>query len=130
MKANQFSPAIALTCVAFAASANASGCEMPSGKTWVNELGSTMMATVDSKGAISGTYATAVGCGAGVERPMTGFCNGHAVTFSVNWQECSATNAWSGTYDNRELKTLWHLVNGEKPAWNSILAGTDTFKAE
>ena len=130
MKAKQYAPAIAVIGTVYISSADADGCKMPSGKTWVNELGSTMTVTVDTKGAFSGTYSTAVGCGAGIERPMTGFCNGYAVTFSVNWQECGATNAWSGTYDNGELKTLWHLVKAEKPAWSSILAGTNTFKPQ
>ena len=108
-------------------SASADICQMPSGKTWVNELGSEMTANIDISGAISGTYTTAVGCGAGKPRLMKGFCNGHAVTFSVNWQECVATTAWSGTYKDGKITTLWQLVLAKKPGWDSIVAGTDKF---
>jgi hypothetical protein len=100
---------------------------MPNGKTWVNELGSTMSANIDSTGAITGTYTTAVGCGVGEKRAITGFCNGHAVTFSVNWGKCASTTAWSGTYDGGQLQTLWQLVLAKKPEWDSIVSGADTF---
>lgn len=108
-------------------SAVATDCKIPNGKTWVNELGSEMTANINASGAISGTYTTAVGCGAGKPRPMSGFCNGYAVTFSVNWQECFSTTAWSGTYENEKITTLWQLVLAKKPSWDSIVTGTDTF---
>lgn len=106
----------------------AGSCEMPSGKIWKNELGSKMTVQIDSSGSISGTYTTAVGCGAMKPRQLKGFCNGHAVTFSVNWEECASTTSWSGTYENGVLKTLWQLVLAKKPAWDSIAAGSDIFK--
>jgi len=102
-------------------------CQLPSGKTWKNELQSEMTVNVDQSGKIIGTYKTAVGCGSGKVRPLSGFCNGHAVTFSVNWQECASTTAWSGTYSNGKLNTLWQLVLAKKPEWDSIVAGADTF---
>ena len=102
-------------------------CQVPSGKTWVNELGSTMIANINSSGVISGTYTTAVGCGAGKSRDLIGQCNGYAITFAVNWQECVSTTAWSGTYDNGKIQTLWQLVLAKKPEWDSIVSGADTF---
>ena len=105
----------------------AGNCGMPSGKTWVNELGSEMTATIDAAGTISGTYTTAVGCGAGKARDLIGYCNGHAVTFSVNWQECASTSAWSGTYENGKINTLWQLVLAKEPSWDSMVTGADTF---
>jgi len=86
-----------------------------------------MTVKVGPSGTLSGTYKTAVGCGAGKSRPLTGFCNGYAVTFSVNWQECVSTTAWSGTYNNGKLTTLWQLVLAKQPSWDSIMAGSDTF---
>lgn len=118
---------LVVTSIFYSGIAYSSGCEMPSGKTWVNELGSTMTANIDSSGAITGTYTTAVGCGAGKERTITGSCNGHAVTFSVNWEECASTTAWSGTYNGGQLQTLWQLVLAKKPEWDSIVSGADTF---
>ena len=39
---------------------------------WVNELGSKMTTSWGADGLITGTYVTAVGCGAGTVRPLTG----------------------------------------------------------
>ena len=107
--------------------ASSSVCQIPGGKTWVNELGSEVSVEVDDSGRMSGTYTTAVGCGEGKAKPMSGFCNGYAVTFTVNWEECLAATAWSGTYENGKINTLWQLVSGKRPSWNSIIAGTDVF---
>jgi hypothetical protein len=113
--------------VLYSTSSIAGSCKIPTGKTWVNNLKSEMTANIDASGTISGTYTTAVGCGAGKARPMSGFCNGYAVTFSVNWQECVSTTAWSGTYANGKITTLWQLVLAKKPSWDSIVSGTDAF---
>lgn len=107
---------------------NAAACGMPSGKTWTNELDSRVELTVDGAGKISGTYTSAVGCNAGVPQPVTGFCNGHAVTFSVNWGHCNSTTTWSGTYRHRAIKTIWQLVLAGKPTWHSVLTGSDAFR--
>jgi len=112
--------------------AYAAPCELPAGVTWKNQLGSAALIKVDAAGNLSGTYTSAVGCGAGKPRPLVGNCNGYAVTFSVNWEECVSTTAWSGTVDKSgaqpKLTTLWHLVLAKKPAWDSIVSGTDTFQ--
>lgn len=108
----------------------AAPCQLPSRTQWINELGSKMELFSDNTGQLQGGYITAVGCGAGVRRPLVGFCNGFGMTFAVNFQECDSTTAWTGTLSaNREIKTLWHLALGARPtAWNSIVAGADTFK--
>jgi hypothetical protein len=121
---------ISFLSLALGRAAEAEDCQLPSGKTWKNELKSEMTVKVDPSGALSGTYKTAEGCGSGIPRPLTGFCNGYAVTFSVNWQECMSTTAWSGTYSSGKLTTLWQLVLAKQPAWDSIMAGTDTFSTK
>jgi hypothetical protein len=100
---------------------------VPSGKTWINELQSEMTVTIDASGAMSGSYTSAVGCGAGKSRALLGFCNGDAVSFAVSWQECGATTAWNGTYVDGTLTTLWQLPQARKPSWDSMLIGTNTF---
>ncbi|MGE3537582.1 MAG: avidin/streptavidin family protein [Candidatus Tectimicrobiota bacterium] len=119
--------AVLLGFCAAAANVLAESCQLPSGKRWQNDRQSTMTVEVEATGALSGTYVTAVGCGAGTPRPLVGVCNGFAVTFVVNWQECGSTTAWSGTYDRGVLTTLWHLVRARPPTWDSIVAGTSTF---
>ncbi len=50
---------------------------------WVNELGSKMTTSWGADGLITGTYVSAVGCGAGTVRPLTGWWNNAAITFTV-----------------------------------------------
>ena len=111
----------------FSTHAIADECHIPGGKTWSNELGSEMQLAINSSGIISGRYKTALGCGKDKWRDLSGVCNGYAVTFSVNWQECDAITAWSGTYENGKLTTFWHMVSAKTPKWDSIISGTDTF---
>ena len=94
---------------------------------WVNELGSKMTTSWGADGLISGTYVSAVGCGAGKVRPLTGWWNNSAMTFTVNWQECNSLTSWTGNYAAQKLATLWLLTVSGPPQWNSIVAGADTF---
>ena len=95
---------------------------------WVNELGSKMTTSWGADGLISGTYVSAVGCGAGKVRPLSGWWNNAAMTFTVNWQECNSLTSWTGNYAGpRTLTTLWQLTVSGPPQWNSIIAGADTF---
>ncbi len=94
---------------------------------WVNELGSKMTTSWGADGLITGTYVSAVGCGAGTVRPLTGWWNNSAMTFTVNWQECNSLTSWTGNYNANTLTTLWLLTVSGPPQWNSITAGTDTF---
>ncbi len=97
---------------------------------WVNELGSTMtIQTVGSDGLITGTYVTAAGCGAGTVRPLRGWYNNGAITFTVNWQECNSLTSWTGnlTSSSVMIATLWQLSVSGPARWDSITAGADTF---
>ena len=78
-------------------------------------------------GLITGTYVSAVGCGAGTVRPLTGWWNNSAMTFTVNWQECNSLTSWTGNYNAGTTTTLWLLTVSGPPQWNSINAGTDIF---
>ena len=95
--------------------------------TWVNELGSKMTTSWGADGLITGTYVSAVGCGAGTVRPLTGWWNNAAMTFTVNWQECNSLTSWTGNYGAGKITTLWQLTVSGPPKWNSIIAGADTF---
>ncbi len=94
---------------------------------WVNELGSKMTTSWGADGLITGTYVTKVGCGAGVVRPLSGWWNNSAMTFTVNWQECNSLTSWTGNYNAGTTTTLWLLTVSGPPQWNSINAGADTF---
>ncbi len=97
---------------------------------WVNELGSKMtIESVGADGLITGTYVTAVGCGAGTVRPLRGWHNSGAITFTVNWQECASLTSWTGNVATLgvTIATLWQLSLSGPPKWNSIIAGADTF---
>ena len=95
--------------------------------TWVNELGSKMTTSWGADGLITGTYVSAVGCGAGTVRPLSGWWNNAAMTFTVNWQECNSLTSWTGNFAGVTLTTLWLLTVSGPPKWNSIYAGADTF---
>jgi hypothetical protein len=94
---------------------------------WVNELGSKMTTSWGADGLITGTYVTAVGCGAGTVRPLTGWWNNSAMTFTVNWQACNSLTSWTGNFGGGKITTLWLLTVSGPPQWNSIVAGADTF---
>jgi hypothetical protein len=100
---------------------------------WVNELGSKMtIQTVGADGLITGTYVTAVGCGAGKIRPLRGWYDNGAITFTVNWQECNSLTSWTGNVaaSGVAIVTLWQLTVSGPAQWNSITAGADTFKLQ
>ncbi len=94
---------------------------------WVNELGSKMTTSWGADGLITGTYVSAVGCGAGTVRPLSGWWNNAAMTFTVNWQECNSLTSWTGNFGAGKINTLWLLTVSGPPQWNSIIAGADTF---
>ncbi len=97
---------------------------------WVNELGSILtIGSIGADGLMTGTYVSAVGCGAGTVRPMTGWYNKDAITFTVNWQECNSLTSWTGNVASSyvTIVTLWQLTVSGSPQWNSIIAGADTF---
>ena len=105
--------------------------DLKPGSAWKNQRGSTMrIATVDQQtGRLSGEFVTAVGCGAGKDRPLTGFVNHGAVVFVVTFQECGSATAWTGILNQAgdQIATLWHLARGGAAKWDSIIAGADQF---
>ncbi len=94
---------------------------------WVNELGPKMTTSWGADGLITGPYVSAVGCGAGQVRPLSGWWNNSAMTFTVNWQECDSLTSWTGNYNAGTIATPWQLTLSGPPKWNSIIAGADTF---
>ncbi len=97
--------------------------------SYINQSGSTMSVSISDKGAVSGTYNTALGCGVGIERPLKGFKNGTAITFTVSFEECGSITSWVGhIQDNGDISTIWTLARGNE-GWDAKLTGTSIFKA-
>jgi hypothetical protein len=96
---------------------------------YVNQRGSKLSLTFDN-GNLTGTFTTAVGCGARIPRRVIGTYNGWAVSFTVNFQECQSITAWTGQFvsSHSQISTLWYLSLGSPPQWNSTIAGADIFK--
>ncbi|MCV6639657.1 avidin/streptavidin family protein [Candidatus Albibeggiatoa sp. nov. NOAA] len=110
---------------------------------WRNKLSSEMIITVE-KGIVSGIYQTVVGepshnC---EEFPLSGFVNGHLISFIVDWKQYGSITAWVGQHiidingNNERIETMWHLVKniGEEGKeadsnsyWNAFLSGSDVF---
>jgi hypothetical protein len=105
--------------------------DLAAGTVWVNQNNSAMTLTsVDpNTGLMTGTFVTGVGCGVGVVRPLSGFYNQGAITFTVNFQECQSATSWSGQMNTmgNQIVTLWYLAVSGPPAWNSVMAGSDVF---
>lgn len=104
---------------------------MAAGSSWRNELGSVM--TISSfgpaPGQFSGTYVSAVGCDAGTTFPLSGWINGNAISFSVDWgSNCNSVTAWAGQYvaSTDSIKTLWYLATNTV-GWSGLLAGSNQF---
>ncbi len=98
-------------------------------ENYVNQSGSTMTLDIAENGAISGTYTTALGCGVGIARPLVGWMNGKAVSFTVHFGACDSVTSWVGHIDdNKEIKTIWTLAKGGNSKWNTKLTGFSVFK--
>lgn len=96
--------------------------------SYINQSGSTMSVTISDKGAVSGTYTTALGCGVGVDRPLIGWKNGKAITFAVSFEECGSITSWVGhIQENGDISTIWTLARGNE-GWDAKLTGTSIFK--
>lgn len=105
-------------------------CQLPSGKRWDNHKGTKVTLDLSETGLISGTYLTKIGCGAGTPHPLTGFCDGYAVVFSIIQPECESITTWSGVFDHNALDVIWHRVSAERPTGDSIHTGSDKFVRE
>lgn len=70
--------------------------------TWTNELGSSATFMVADNGNIGGHYVNGAPSSCtpeGAQYYLTGFCNGNAITFTVNWgNQCNSLTSWSGIY--------------------------------
>ena len=113
--------------------------EIKGDSEWSNQYNSVLKLSIEETGAISGTFTTAVGCGASKPRKVIGTMNGLAISFTVNFEECESVTAWNGhllvdkddkdNKDKQTLSTLWHLTIGKGPVtFASTLAGADVFK--
>jgi len=95
---------------------------------FTNQAGSSMSFAIDEKGAIKGSYISALGCGIGKKRPLTGWRNAKAITFSVNFEDCGSVTSWVGhSSDLKEIETIWTLVRGDE-SWDMKLTGISHFK--
>lgn len=95
---------------------------------YLNQAGSAMTLQISDKGEITGSYRTAIGCGVGLERPLVGWKNGKAITFTVNFGKCGSLTSWVGHIQkNGDIVTIWTLARGGE-SWDAKLTGTSTFK--
>ena len=105
-----------------------------SGSTWVNQRGSTLaIESVGTNGLIKGYYvnrASGTGC-QNVAYDLTGWIHGNAITFTVNWDNqtasCNSITSWTGFYYGGQITTLWQLVVNGTTSTSQILKGEDTF---
>ncbi len=106
---------------------------------WKNELKSTMtIKTLSGDGTFNGVYESAVSAShKKVKGSLIGSVAGDSISFVVNWEPTFASvTAWSGKLmvDKKRVAhiyTLWllsHGVDDPKDAWQSIVAGSDTFR--
>jgi hypothetical protein len=106
---------------------------------WRNRLGSTMDLTVDDGHRLHGTYHTGVGLlDPAAAFPVTGFAEGDAISFCVDFGRRGSVASWSGHHiaddDGERLVTLWHLAqpvrdpHSDADVWKGIVAGADEFR--
>lgn len=94
-----------------------------------NQAGSAMTLHISDTGEITGSYRTAIGCGVGVDRPLIGWKNGKAISFTVNFGECGSLTSWVGhIQEGGDIVTIWTLARGNE-GWDAKLTGTSTFKS-
>lgn len=103
----------------------------PATHFFVNQKGSKMQYSVNAGGSIAGNYVSAVGCGIGVKRPLVGWINGSAITFTVSFGECGSATSWVGHFDDAgTISSLWILARGGDKDWNAKLTGSSVFKPD
>lgn len=108
---------------------------------WRNRLGSTMDLKVSDDHRVEGTFHTGVGApDLSSTFHLTGFAEGDAVSFCVDFGRLGSVASWSGHHISDEhgerLVTLWHLAqrvreaHSEADVWGALLAGADEFVPE
>ncbi len=107
--------------------------------TWVNQSGSMMTISVNSKGAVSGQYinrAAGTKC-QGTPYKISGWALNNFISFSVRWdnahENCNSVTGWTGyaTADSSgkiSIKTKWNLVY-KSASGSQIQPGEDTFQS-
>jgi len=105
---------------------------------WRNRLGSTIDLLVGDHHHLHGTFHA----GVGVADPaatfaVTGFVEGDALSFCVDFGRRGSVASWSGHHitdgHGERLVTLWHLAqpvadpHSETDTWKSLMAGADEF---
>ena len=69
-----------------------------------NQNGSALWITITGD-SVDGTFATAVGKGVFIPRPIKGWKNGCAISLTVTFQEVTSVCAWVGTFDLKADKS-------------------------
>lgn len=106
--------------------------------TWANRLGSVMEIEVGSDHRITGTFRTGVGGGtSATEYQLSGFAEGDALAFAVDFGRSGSVAAWTGHHltddEGERLVTLWHLAqpvvdpHGDTDIWRAVAAGANEF---
>lgn len=103
---------------------------------WKNSRGSIMELTVHEDHHIHGSFHTEIAAN-GASFHLTGFAEGDAVSFAVDFGPRGSVASWSGHFMTDErgehLVTLWHLARPVKDPHSlaalsgAILTGADEF---
>jgi len=111
------------------------------GINYKNQRGSTMTLILhyDSKktGTLTGNFTTAVGnCKEDIGKPMplSGYFNGNAISFVINFPHCKQVIAVIGNFihDQSKIETLWldanQINDPNSQNWNSNIIGSDHYE--
>jgi hypothetical protein len=104
---------------------------------WRNRRGSTVELVVHDDHHIHGTFRTQVMRDPDMPFHLSGFTEGDAVVFSVDFGRRGSVASWSGHHlsddDGERLVTLWHLArpvahpHSESELSAAIMTGADEF---
>jgi hypothetical protein len=111
--------------------------------TWYNELGSTMVISVDEAGNVAGTYNSAVGraintyvLAGRIDTSPAANGSGQSVGWTVAWrnhyENAHSVASWSGQFfagAHERIDTQWLLTSGTTSSneWQSTVVGHDEF---
>lgn len=103
---------------------------LPASSLWQNQRGSTLeVYFVDPAGSFQGQFinrAAGFQC-QGMPYPATGTVRGAAITFVVNFVQCTSQTTWSGQVTSKTMKTRWVLIYTPPSGPPQRLRGADTF---
>ncbi len=93
---------------------------------YINQSGSMMSVTIDGD-TVKGEYITSLGCDIGIPKPLVGWINGTAITFTVNFGECQSITSWVGHIrSDGSISTIWTLAKANS-GWNQKMTGVSEF---